>query len=116
MLAANELTKTLLSQARGTNVRGAGIGLSLVKHIAEAHGRSSPEETRRCLESALAACKEVQSHLYVGLDQAYLTLAEFQAAYGQADRVAGRIGGMLGKLDRQLTGRPARPPSRQKRA
>jgi signal transduction histidine kinase len=27
-------------QARGTNVRGSGIGLSLVKHIAEAHGGS----------------------------------------------------------------------------
>jgi four helix bundle protein len=103
------LDKDLRSQLQGA-------AIATMSHIAEAHGRSSPEETRRCLEIALGAGKEIQSHLYVGLDQAYLTLAEFQEAYGQADRVAGRIGGMLGKLDRQVTGRPARPPSRQKRA
>jgi len=91
--------------------------VATMSHIAEAHGRSSLEETRRCLEIALATGKVVQSQLYVGLDQAYLTLAEFQEAYTQADRVAGRIGGMLDTLDRQVTGRrPARPPTRQRRA
>jgi four helix bundle protein len=94
-----------------------GAAVATMSNLAEAHGQSSFEERRRLLELARGAGKKLQSHLYVALDQAYLTVAEVQHASSQADTVAGLIGRMLGNLDRQIKLRRAdRPRSRQKRA
>ena len=71
----------------------------------EAHGRYSFEDKRRLLDVSLGSCKEIQSHLYVALDQAYVTDAEFGEAYGQADAAAQLINGAINNLDRQIASR-----------
>jgi four helix bundle protein len=78
-------------------------------------GRYSFEDKRRLLDIALGSCKEIQSHLYVALDQGYLTQTEFDEAYQQADVVGQLINGSINNLDRQIAGRaPARPGPRRK--
>src|SRR3970040_422496 len=47
-------------------------------NIAEAHGRFSFEEKRKFYEIAHGSVEELQSHLYVALDQAYISKEEFQ--------------------------------------
>ncbi len=55
--------------------------VSSMGNIGEAHGRYSFEDKRRLLDVSLGSCKELQSHLYVAIDQAYVTQAEFDEAY-----------------------------------
>ena len=74
-------------------------------NIAEAHGRYSFEDKRRFLDISLGSCKELQSHLYIALDRAYIVQAEFDDAYGQADIVGRLINGALNNLDRQIARR-----------
>ncbi|HSB79311.1 MAG TPA: four helix bundle protein [Candidatus Methylomirabilis sp.] len=62
--------------------------VSSMGNIAEAHGRYSFEDKRRFPDVSRGSCKEVQSHLYVALDQAYIKQADFDEAYGQAEVVA----------------------------
>ena len=76
----------------------------------EAHGRFSFEDKRRLLDIALGSCKEVQSHLYVALDQAYVRQAEFDEAYRQADVVSQLINGSINNLDRQIVRRSSGKP------
>jgi len=95
-------------------IRDAAV--SIMGNIAEAHGRYSFEDKRRLLDVSLGSCKEVQSHLYVVLDQAYASLAEFEEAYRQADVVGQLINGAVNNLDRQIATRPsAKPGPRAKR-
>jgi hypothetical protein len=54
-------------------------------NIAEAHGRYSFEDKRRFLDVALGSCEELQSHLYIALDCAYIPQSGFDDAYRQAD-------------------------------
>ncbi len=83
-------------------------------NIAEAHGRYSFEDKRRFLDISLGSCKEVQSHLYVALDQAYLGQEEFDEAYRQAEVVAQLLTGTLANLDLQIADRgPRRPGPRR---
>ncbi len=84
-------------------------------NIAEAHGRYSFEEKRRFLDIAPGSCKEIQSHLYVALDQGYVTRGEFDDAYRQAEAVAQLINGAVDNLDRQITHRMALRPARPRR-
>lgn len=79
--------------------------VSIMGNIAEAHGRYSFEDKRRLLDIALGSCKEIQSHLYVALDQGYVAQAEFDEAYQQADTVGQLINGSINNLDRQITRR-----------
>ncbi len=65
-----------------------GAAISSMGNIAEAHGRYSFEDKRRLLDISLGSSKEVHSHFYVVFDQAYLTQAEFNEAYRQAEVVA----------------------------
>jgi four helix bundle protein len=57
-------------------------------NIAESHGRYSFEDKRRFLDIAMGSCREVQSHMYVAIDQQYVDQREFQETYDQAELVA----------------------------
>jgi four helix bundle protein len=87
-----------------------------MSNIAEAHGRYSFEDKRRFFDIALGSCKEVQSELYVALDQAYIVPEEFREAYEQAEHVSRLVAGSLANLDRQIAARPdGRPRSGARR-
>ncbi len=85
-------------------LRAAAV--SPMSNNAEAHIRSSFEDTRRFFDIALGPCKEVQSELYVAFDQAYIVAEEFREAYEKAERVARLVAGSLTNLDRQIVARP----------
>ena len=89
--------------------------VSSMGNIAEAHGRYSFEDKRRFLDVSRGSCKEVQSHLYVALDQAYIEQADFDEAYRQAEMVAQLLTGTQSNLDLQIAERgPRRPGLRRK--
>ena len=90
--------------------------VSTMANIAEAHGRYSFEDKCRLLDIALGSCKEIQSHLYVALDQCYIDQAEFSEAYQQADAVGQLINGSINNLDRQIASRPSSGPGPRRRA
>lgn len=81
--------------------------VSSMGNIAESHGRYSFEDKRRLLDIALGSCREVQSHLYVSLDQSLVIQQEFEAAYRQADVISQLLNGSVNNLDRQITIRTA---------
>lgn len=92
-----------------------GAADSSMGNIAEAHGRYSFENKRRFLDISLGSRKEVHSHFYVVVDQAYLTQAEFDEAYRQAEVVAQKLMGTLVNLDNQIAERgPRRSGPRRK--
>jgi four helix bundle protein len=71
-------------------------------NIAEAHARYSFEDKRRLLDVSLGSSKEVQSHLYVALDQTYIDREEFDGAYQEADEAGKLVNGMINNLDDQI--------------
>ena len=79
-----------------------------MSHIAGAHGQYAIADKRRSFDSALRACKEVQSLLYVALDHAYLDRAEFDEAFRQAEVVSDLLKVSLKYLPRQ-SGRQSSP-------
>lgn len=87
--------------------------VSPMSNIAEAFGRYSFEDKRRFLDIALGSCKEVQSHLYVAIDQGYITRGQFRETYDQAETVGKLVTGSLASLENQLTNR--RPDRRRSR-
>ncbi len=89
-------------------IRDAAV--STMANIAEAHGRYSFEDKRRLLDVSLGSCKEIQSHLYVALDQAYATQEEFHEAYSQADLVGKLTNGAINNLDLQIASRSTGTP------
>lgn len=90
--------------------------VSSMGNIAESHGRYSFEDKRRLLDVALGSCREVQSHLYVGLDQSFLLQKEFDEAYRQADVVAQLLNGSINNLDRQIASRTSEKPGPRRRS
>ncbi|MFN0110966.1 MAG: four helix bundle protein [Blastocatellia bacterium] len=61
-------------------IRRASV--SIMANIAEGFGRNSDKEFANFLNIAIASAIEVQSHLYVALDQQYIEQKAFDAAYG----------------------------------
>jgi len=56
---------------------------------------NSDDEFVRFLRYALRSATEVQSHLYVALDQAYIDRDAFDSLYNQADKVKSIISGFI---------------------
>jgi four helix bundle protein len=78
-------------------------------NIAEGFDGGSNSEFVKFLRYAQRSCTEVQSALYVALDQEYVSEAEFTALYKQAQATHAVIGGFIKYLLKHERGRPTAP-------
>jgi len=68
---------------------------SVMANIAEGFVRRSDKEFIQFLFIAMSSAAEVQSHLYVALDQGYVNETKFQEVYEQADKTARMISALI---------------------
>ncbi len=68
---------------------------SVMANIAEGFVRRSNREFTQFLFIAMSSSAEVQSHLYIALDQGYIKQEEFSKIYSQADKTAKLISGLI---------------------
>lgn len=101
--AARELTKEAYAATNGTSFRkdlrlcrqiqsSAG---SVMANIAEGFVRKSDKEFIQFLFIAMSSAAETQSHLYVALDQNYITQEQFNGVYEQADKTGRMISNFI---------------------
>jgi len=76
---------------------------SSMHNIAEGFDAETNAEFIRFLRYAKRSCSEVQSELYVALDEEYITTVEFQDAYEQARRTRAAIRGFTNYLKKYET-------------
>ena len=79
-----------------------GAAVSSMANIAEGFTRKSNKEFIQYLFISKSSAAEVQSHLYVALDQGYVTQNDFESIYAQADVVARMDSGFIKYLNSQL--------------
>jgi four helix bundle protein len=72
-----------------------GAAISTMANIPEGFIRKSAKEFVQFLFISISSAAEVQSHLYVALDQDYITSAEFQRVYDQANKTAMITSGLI---------------------
>lgn len=77
---------------RGQIQNAAG---SCMHNIAEGFDSESNPEFVRFLRYAKRSCTEIQSELYVAMDQQYITKTEFQDVYDHAGRTRATIRGFI---------------------
>jgi four helix bundle protein len=78
---------------------------SIMANIAEGFIRRSSKEFVQFLFIAMSSAAEVQSHLYIALDQGYILQVQFNAVYQQSNKVAMIISGLI----KYLRTKPTRP-------
>ena len=76
---------------------------SSMHNIAEGFDAETNAEFIRFLRYAKRSCTEVQSELYVALDEEYITTVEFQDAYEQARHTRAAIRGFINYLTKYET-------------
>jgi four helix bundle protein len=74
-------------------VRRAAV--SMMANIAEWFSRRSNREFVQYLFIAKASAAEVQNHLYVALDQGYVSQEQFQRLYDRIDRYAHQVSALI---------------------
>ncbi len=100
---ARELTKQVYAVAmRGTFSKDFGLrdqitraSGSAMHNIAEGFDGGSNAEFVKFLRYSQRSCSEVQSQLYVALDQTYITQEEFDSIYQQAALTHSKVGGFI---------------------
>jgi len=100
---ARELTRRVYDvTAKGAFARDFGLRdqlrracVSIMSNVAEGHGRGGRKEFLQFLSMAQGSANEVCSHLYVALDQSYITDCQFQELTGLAQENARLIGGLV---------------------
>ncbi len=110
---ARKLTRLIYSLTKKPDFRkdynlrnqSQAAAVSSMGNIAEAHGRFSFEEKRKFYEVSHGSVEETQSHLYVALDQDYISKEEFQEAYDCADVVGRLVKGSIDNLTKQINSR-----------
>ena len=76
---------------------------SIMANIAEGFIRRSNKEFAQFLFIAMSSTAEVQSHLYIALDQGYIDQKQFDAIYDQAKKTAMIISGLIKYLRTRQT-------------
>ena len=115
---ARELTTKVYSMTRKTDFAkdyslkhqiqdAAG---SSMHNIAEGFDSETNSEFVRFLRYAKRSCSEVQSELYVALDEAYVSKTEFDDAYEQARRTRAAIRGFINYLKKYERGKTCPTP------
>lgn len=74
--------------------------ISIMANIAEGFDRGGRKEFIQFLSIAKGSAGEVKSHLFVALDQAYLTKESFQELYDLADQASKMISGLISYLQK----------------
>ena len=100
---ARELTKRVYELTRkprftkdvGLKKQVQDAAGSSMHNIAEGFDSETNPEFVRFLRYAKRSCTEVQSELYVALDQQYITKTEFQNVYNHAGRTRAAIRGFI---------------------
>lgn len=85
-----------------------GAAVSSMSNIAEGFARRGKREFIQYLFISKSSAAEVQSHLYVALDQNYIGQDEFHRIYNQADMVSKMDSAFIKYLDSQLK-KPKQP-------
>lgn len=100
---ARELTNSIYNITK-TNKFNKDFGLkdqiqraavSVMANIAEGFDSRSDKHFINFLNYAYRSATEVQSLLYVALDQEYLSEDEFEKLYSEAKKIHGLIGGLI---------------------
>ena len=86
-----------------------GAAGSVMHNIAEGFDAGSDKEFTRFLRYARRSASEVQSQLYLALDQDYITADELQEAYELATETKKLINGLLGYLNHNSSLREISP-------
>lgn len=73
--------------------------ISIMANIAEGFGRKSKKEFANFLNMSHGSSAEVQSHLYVALDQNYIEKKDFNILYNKAGEVSRMIQGFMNYLN-----------------
>jgi four helix bundle protein len=110
---ARELTRLVYKATKdprfSRDLRLAGqiqaAATSSMANIAEGFIRRSDREFVQFLFIGMASTAEVQSHLYVALDQNYIDDHQFQEIYDQADKTGRMISGLI----KYLRTKPTKP-------
>jgi len=68
---------------------------SAMHNIAEGFDGGSNAEFVKFLRYSQRSCSEVQSQLYVALDQAYISQGEFDSIYKQVALTHAKVGGFI---------------------
>jgi four helix bundle protein len=91
-----EATKgSLFSKDYGLKDQIQRAAVSIMANIAEGFDAASDVEFIKFLIYSRRSASEIQSHLYVALDQKYITQEKFQELYEEAKKVKGLIGGFI---------------------
>jgi four helix bundle protein len=101
-LARDLAKKTYTLTSKGKFARDYGLfrqiqnaAGSAMHNIAEGFDSDTSAEFLRFLRYAKRSCSEVQSELYIALDQKYISEAEFQDIYDHAGRTRATIRGFI---------------------
>ena len=77
--------------------------VSVMSNIAEGFNAGSNAEFARFMSYAQRSCAEVQAHLYVALDQNYITKELFDNIYDLSGKTSSKIGAFIKYLKQQKT-------------
>ncbi|MBZ5536085.1 MAG: four helix bundle protein [Acidobacteriia bacterium] len=107
---ARELTKLIYGLTKSGGIhRDFGLrdqmrraSVSIMANIAEGFQRRADREFVQFLQVAMASASEIESHLYVALDQGYIAEEQFSNAY----QCSGKTGKMISALIKYLRSHP----------